>query len=126
MFYFISELVFFLSLGTMIYILAGKLPVINDSFDGGGNSSIPRRSKIISKFSWLGVLDKKFTDFLEKFLRKSKLILMKLDNFVAHHLENVRGRNANGNNTEGEQSVIKDLHSEVTENKTEEQKEENV
>jgi len=107
MFYFISELILFISLGVMIFVLARKLPVIQEnSLETTPSSS--KEKKSFFHFRWVEILDKKFAFFLAVVLRRFKLMVMKLDNFISRHLERIKEK---GNGQENQEHVIKEIHS---------------
>lgn len=85
-----------LSLGTMIYLIARTVPKVGDEIT---ENIISPRSKFDRLFSYLRVekFDVVFNNFVEKLLRKLKLILMKLDNFTNSYLDKVKKYKMNGN-----------------------------
>ncbi len=102
-----------LSLGTIIYLIARTVPKIGDEVTENITS---QKSKFDRLFSYLRVekFDVIFNNFVEKILRKLKLILMRLDNFTNSYLDKVKKYKMNGNgqkNGEGKPSLF--------ENKTE-------
>ncbi|BCX16228.1 MAG: hypothetical protein KatS3mg098_457 [Candidatus Parcubacteria bacterium] len=118
MFYFIAQLVFFLSLGVMIFLLSQKLPLIEES--ASSLSSSEKKGKKPFYFHWIEVLDKEFLSFLSLFLRKLRLWVMKIDNWVSRSLEKV-SQKANFQANQG--NLIKEISSSDSEEK--EKKEEN-
>jgi hypothetical protein len=78
-----------LSLGTMIYIIARTVPRIGDEVS---EEIIRPKTKFDRLFasSRFEKLDVIFNNFVEKLLRKVKLLLMKLDNFTTSYLDKVK------------------------------------
>ncbi len=106
---FILQIVLVLSLGTMIYLIARAVPRVSDEVTGG---AIKRRTKFDHLFSflWIEKIDPLLNNFLEKFLRKMKLVLMKLDNITNNYLNKVKKykSDSNGKNGEEKQNVFDD------------------
>ncbi|MFA6135885.1 MAG: hypothetical protein WC705_00780 [Candidatus Paceibacterota bacterium] len=119
MFYFVVEIIFFICLGLMVYMLAKKLPVVDNSFFTNGSENKSKLTIFIGGSKWMGAVDKKFNSILARILRRSKLILMKMDNFVGKHIENIKDKN-DGQNGIG-QNIISEIHSENKEEKSEEE-----
>lgn len=78
------------SLGTMLYLVVRSLPRVDeefsdkpDFFERFSSSEIPEK------------IDAAFNGFLTKFLRKMKVVLMKVDNFINDKLKKV-SPNGNG------------------------------
>ncbi len=78
-----------ISLGTMIYLVARKVPQISDAVEEEQPHSKNIFKRIDSFISSLPLekIDFAVSNFLEKILRKLKLFLMKIDNQLTHHLE---------------------------------------
>ena len=87
-------MVFLMSLWIVVYIVAQKLPKIFDEINLSGQKAPSFNFKINNEF--IDKFDKKTAVMLEKLLRKSHLVIMKLDNFVAKHLDSIsiRGKKA--------------------------------
>lgn len=104
---FILQIVLMLSLGTMIYLIARAVPRVSDEVVDG---IIKKKTKFDHLFSflWIEKIDPLLHNFLEKFLRKMKLFLMKLDSVTTNYLEKVKKYkfNNNGKNGEEKQSVF--------------------
>ncbi len=106
---FILTTVLMASLGTMLYLVARSLPRVGEEASGKQNfldrlssSEIPEK------------IDAAFNNFLTKSLRRTKVVLMKVDNFINDKLKRV---SPNGN---GKPKIdFKDL-AETNEEKTEE------
>lgn len=92
MFQFIVTNIFMISLGTILYVTVRTLPRIEE---GGA----PERKGILER--WIASeipekLDAAFNSFLAKFLRKLKVWLLKVDNFISEHLKKIKPENGNG------------------------------
>jgi len=88
--YFILEIIFFLSLGVMIFMAISKLPTIDFSFVDDQESQESKRKKLFFSAKFIGLIDQKGIDLWEKFLRKTKLFVIKLDNFVSKKIESAK------------------------------------
>ncbi len=89
MFQFILTTILMASLGTMLYLIARSLPRLDEKLsDKPGFLERLSSSEIPEK------IDTIFNGFLAKFLRKTKVVLMKFDNFINEKLKKV---SANGN-----------------------------
>lgn len=87
MYDFILQTVFMLSLGTLIYLISRSVPRVTEI-----NQSHPKRDyfgELMEKIP-LEKVDAFISANLEKFLRKLKVVIMKLDNLVTKHLKSVR------------------------------------
>lgn len=93
---FILEIFIMLSLGTVIFLVARALPRISD-FEASAGETEKCEKRWWSALP-LEKIDKIFNAFLEKTLRRVKLILMKLDNMVSRHLGKFK-KNDNANNS---------------------------
>jgi len=106
-----------LSLGTIIYLMARAVPRVEDEAVRDINH---QKNKFDLFFSYLRVekFDIIFNNFVEKLLRKLKLLLMKLDNFTNNSLNKVKKYKMNGNgekNGEGKPNLFENK-TETTEN----------
>lgn len=84
--YFLLELVFFASLGVVVYLFVRKLPAVGDVPEGDG-------SKVFLKIKQWGAFekfDRKFSVVAAKMLRRAKLLLSQLDNVASRYLERVK------------------------------------
>lgn len=90
MYHFVLQILIMLSLGVLVYMAARKIPQISDT--------LPEENIGQPKGFWhqvelaLGKLpldkfDFVVSQFLEKNIRKMKLFLARLDNYLTHHLE---------------------------------------
>jgi len=85
------------SLGTIVFLAARALPRITET-----ETVNPPKTKI----SWLSSfpfekIDAAVNAFMEKFLRRIKLILMKMDNTVSRHLNKFKKNGDTGNSGNG-------------------------
>lgn len=95
MYNFILQIFIMVSLGAMIFLVARALPRISETLNV---------SK--AKSSWLGSfpfekIDAAINSFIEKTLRKIKLILMKTDNMVSRQLGKFKKNSDNGSDDKG-------------------------
>lgn len=111
--FFILEIVFFLSVGAIVYLIARKLPVLEGLWEysehekknsASGNSVVSRM---------LDGADKKVNTIFARSLRRMKLLLMKMDNWVGGRLESIRDKNS-GDETE-RPHVLRDSEEKVDE-----------
>lgn len=79
----IATNILMLSLGTILYLIVRSLPRIHDEPDSGSDLYLSRwaASEIPEK------VDAALNSFLSKFLRKAKVFLLKVDNFLTHRLK---------------------------------------
>lgn len=82
----IAQILLIASLGMMMYIIARAAPRIGDDI-----SVLEEKKK--KPFLNLEKIDTVLNTILEKFLRRTKLILMQLDNIVSGYLYRVRHLN---------------------------------
>ncbi len=115
--FFILEIVFFISLGAIVFLFVRKLPYVSD---------VPQKELNAGRFKdgilnsqWVDKLDSKFIDLLSKWLRKMKLAVMRLDNYVARHIENIKHRTSREKTA---QNILKEIE-EDREDRKEESKE---
>ncbi len=101
----------------MIYLIARTAPKVGDEI---AEDTSGHRSKFDKLFSYLRLekFDAVFNNFVEKLLRKLKLILMQLDNFTNNYLDKVKKYKVNGNGTKNgdEKPTLFDNKEEVVEN----------
>lgn len=111
-----------LSLGIMIYLVARKVPQIIDIVDEnntGGQKLFSKIDKFIASLP-LEKIDFVVSQVLEKALRKLKLLLMKLDNQLTHHLKKFKANSSvNGENKKPALFEKLDDNGAIGENKTE-------
>ncbi len=91
MYNFILQIALMVSLGVIIYLFARAVPRVNDEVTASNRRNI--LAEWVSSLP-LHKLDTAFSNFLEKFLRRVRLILMRLENSVAGYLTEVRKSNS--------------------------------
>lgn len=81
------------SLGTMLYLVARSLPRVEEDEISGKPGFLDKlsSSEIPEK------LDAAFNNFMAKSLRKTKVVLLKIENFVNDKLKKVSINGTNGN-----------------------------
>ena len=95
-----------MSLGVVIYLLARAVPRVLES---GDIAHAPGRfDRLLSKLP-LQKIDERINVFLEKFLRRAKITLMKLDNFINYHLGRLR-KPSNGGEAEKKPDLFQKLN----------------
>ncbi len=90
MYHFILQILIMLSLGLMVYMAARKIPQITDTVSEevpGQPTGFWHRVELMLGRLPLDKFDLVFSQFLEKNIRKMKLMLARLDNYLNHHLE---------------------------------------
>jgi hypothetical protein len=88
MYNFILQTIFMVSLGVIIYLVARTLPRISES----ATKTPPQQNyfDLMMRRVRLEKADALVNMFLEKLIRKSKVFVMKLDNFLNTHLKSLR------------------------------------
>ena len=81
---FILTTILMASLGTMLYLVARSLPRVNEELSDKPNFLARLSSSEIPE-----KIDAAFNGFLLKSLRKTKVVLMKVDNFINDKLKKV-------------------------------------
>lgn len=104
MFQFILTTVLMSSLGTMLYLVARSLPRLDEKL-----SDKPGILERISSSEIPEKIDAAFNNFLSKFLRRVKVILMKIDNFINEKLKRV-SPNGNGKPSANRRIDFKELN----------------
>jgi hypothetical protein len=95
MYNFILQIFVMVSLGTIIFLVARTLPRITET--ATENIENKKKADWLKNFPWEKI-DAVVNSFLEKTLRKTKLVLMKLDNFVSQQLNKFKKENGNNEN----------------------------
>ena len=92
MYNFILQIIIFLSLGLVIYLLAKAAPRVSDE-------PVPDRpnpfNRLMTKIP-MAKIDENINSFLSKLLRKLKVVIMKVDNFINDRLGKLTKKNGNG------------------------------
>lgn len=102
MYNFILQTIIMLSLGTIIYLIARTIPRVTET-----TSVEPHKNyfeQLVRKIP-LEKADALINAMLGKFLRKFKIIVMKLDNFLTGRLRNLKSGNG-GDEKSGQQPSI--------------------
>ena len=110
---FILELVFFIAFGAIVFLFVRKLPYVSDI-----PSETPSARKTLFKAEWVDEVDRKLIGLISKWLRKIKLLVMRLDNYVSKHIERIKNRHAANSD---QQNILKEIEQE--ENKGEKDEE---
>jgi CHASE3 domain sensor protein len=90
MYHFILQILIMISLGLMVYMAARKIPQITDTVPeetAGQPTGFWHRVELILGKMPLDRFDLLVSQFLEKNIRKVKLLLARLDNYLTQHLE---------------------------------------
>ena|SRR3989344_2452307 len=104
MYNFILQIIIMFSLGVIIYLIArasprvGDIEIIDESYHN-------KLDRIISRLP-LDEIDVVISSAVEKFLRKSRLFLMKWDNLLSNHLKKIKKTNGSGSNKEDKPSLF--------------------
>ena len=99
MYSFLLEIILMLSLGVVIYIFARAIPRVSDEI-------VETRHNIFDKLIAslpLEKIDTSFGIFLEKTLRKARLMILRMDNTLGSYLDNVKKMKGNGNQKNGQE-----------------------
>ncbi len=83
----ILNLAFFGSFGVIVYLLARTLPRVSDS--GEPLHTASWFDRLLTKLP-LKEIDARLTISLEKTLRRMKVLVMRVDNFITGHLKRIR------------------------------------
>ena len=111
MFTFILNIVFMLSLGTILYIVARALPRVEEEAE----KSDRRKGGLLERWVTSEMpekVDEFLSTFLSKLLRKFKVFLLKIDNSRGAHLKKNKPDSSRG---EGNGGGFKDMAEEVKE-----------
>ncbi|MBI3638647.1 hypothetical protein HY227_02800 [Candidatus Wolfebacteria bacterium] len=104
MYNFILQIALMFSLGLMIYLVARAVPRIGDDIQV--SPSVNKLDRLIASLP-LEKIDSVFGSFLEKTLRRLRLVLMRLDNNVGNYLNKIKKfNNANGQKNGEEKATL--------------------
>ena len=92
----ILQLAVFLSLGAMIYLVARALPRVSD-VETEASTPLARFDSFLTKLP-LEKLDAIFGGFLEKVLRRLRVGVLRIDNWLNNKINQVKTANGNGKN----------------------------
>ena len=90
MYHFILQILIMLSLGVLVYMAARKIPQISDTVPeevAGQPKGFWHQVELVLGKMPLDRFDLAVSQFLEKNIRRMKLFLARLDNYLTHHLE---------------------------------------
>lgn len=92
--FFILEMVFFVSMGFLVYLVSRKLPLLEGFWQHHiqEREASPKKNKVASRV--LDGADRYTNALFARSLRRAKLMLMKMDNWVGGRLENIREKNS--------------------------------
>ncbi len=96
MYNFILQILLMSSLGAVIYLIARAIPRVGDDFLGEKN--MPKHSRFdnfVHNYLKIEKLDTVLNSYLEKFLRKAKVFIMRVDNIVSGYLDKLKKLNNN-------------------------------
>ena len=93
MYSFLLQIAFMASLGLIIYLFARAVPRIGDELPDNKPGS--RFDQLISSFP-IEKFDASIGAFMEKTLRKLRLIILRLDNAIGGYLNNIKKLSGNG------------------------------
>lgn len=96
MYNFILQTVVMVSFGSLIYMVARAVPRVTDT-EVTGRKGSDYLDTLMKKLP-LEKADAMISSWLEKFLRKGKVLILKLDNLLNKHLQNLKP--SQGNPTE--------------------------
>ena len=99
MYNFIFQIIIMFSLGVMIYLIARAAPRVGDIEEIFKKQPLGDFDKLIAKIP-ISEIDFILSAWVEKSLRKIKLLLMKWDNLASEHLNRIKKNNSNGSKEE--------------------------
>lgn len=85
MYNFILQIILISSLATIVYLMARALPRVQQEEMAAGSAFKQRLEQLIKKIP-LSKFDKSLSKFNEKTLRKSRVIVLRIDNFISNRL----------------------------------------
>ena len=93
MYHFILQILIMFSLGVMVYVAARKIPQISDTIPEdltGQPKGFWHQVELLLGRLPLDRFDLALSQFLEKNVRKTKLLLARFDNYLTRHLEHFK------------------------------------
>ena len=93
MYCFLLQSIFMLSIGAMIYILASAVPRVDGSF---GARSWDLAARFIRRIP-LTKIDSILSAISEKLLRRVRVVILKIDNWVSGFLGRIKSRSKDSN-----------------------------
>lgn len=116
MYNFILQIIIMASLGAMIYLIARAAPRVGDSEESFEKFSYTSRlDQLIAKIPF-DEIDAALSIFVEKFLRKLKLLLLKWDNLLSEHIKKIKKINDNNGFQKEEKSNLFDSDNQLKDN----------
>ncbi len=93
MYNFILQICLMIGFGGMVYLVAQGAPRINDQIEQ------EKKTKVDHWFSKIPIrkIDIALNNFLEKFLRRLRVRILKIDNFLLNHLNKIKSVNKSNN-----------------------------
>jgi hypothetical protein len=117
--YFILEQVFLISVGIIVYLVVRTLPAV-DGFDIQREKRADKQRSWAKKWQgWIDTLDQRFVHLLEKVLRRAKVWMLKLDNYVSGHITSMSHKTGS-NGHEQKESIFGEPVSDEEESSTDE------
>lgn len=92
MYDFILQTIVFLSLGAVIYLLARALPRITNESEAAVPIKPTYLDRLLNRIP-LQKIDEAINGFIAKILRKTKVVVMKIDNFIHDNLNKLSKNN---------------------------------
>lgn len=99
----ILQILFFSSLGLVIYLLARALPRVEDMPTPEQKANFFDR--MMAKVP-MAKIDESIDSFFAKTLRKIKVLILKIDNFINDRLGKLTKKSDNGDKKDGEQKLL--------------------
>lgn len=111
MYDFLLQMSFFLSLGVILYLMARALPRVDEVAEV--HHAPGPFDRLLSKLP-LKKIDERLDLFFEKFLRRLKVLVMRIDNAINSSLSRFKKSNGNGTK-ENKPDLFQDLNSDKKE-----------
>ena len=106
MYDFILHIVFFGSFGVIIYLMARAVPRVSDS---GETVHAPGRfDRMLARLP-LQQVDDRLNRAFEKLLRKTKVLISRVDNFVNDHLKRLKKNSARAEQLDSKREIFDKL-----------------
>ena len=108
MYYFLLEQIVLISLGIMVYLIVRTLPRVNGFELAQHQEAARKRLTVRIKQEWVDMLDAKMVRFLEKTLRRAKVWLLRVDNYVSRHLDSIMMRGISKKDSDQQLSIFEE------------------
>lgn len=102
---YILELIFFISVGLVTYLLLMGLPAI----EGMGDEKKTRTKTSALQERFTRVADERFAVGTIKILRRIRVLVLKIDNTVVRNLDKVKEKAGEQNNKEERAHILKEM-----------------